>query len=133
MSIAWQLQIAIYGELDSALSDPVYSDGSVPDNTDDLYVVIGNDTHIEWDTDGETGFESTVTIHTWDTRSTVSGFGGIKPLMGSVYDALHRSTTLSITGYHMVGVDCEFQETFIDADGLTAHGVQRFRIITRKT
>ena len=131
MSYPWLLQIGLFTKLDADLTAPVYSDGAVPDNTDDLYVVIGNDTHIEWDTDGQTGFESTVTVHVWDTDD--SGlYGPCKQMQGDIYDSLHRSASLSVTGYDVVGVDQELMETFIDADGLTRHGIQRFRIIARK-
>lgn len=131
MSIEAALQSAIFDRLNDQLSVPVYSEGAVPDNTAGLYVTIGSDTHIEWDTDTETGFESTITLHTWDTSGIVRGYSGIKPIMGECYDSLHR-VTISITGYHLVGIDREMSETFIDADGLTPHGVERYRIKTEK-
>lgn len=129
MSIEAELQSTIYSALDTALSVSVYSNGAVPDNTAASYVVIGDDTHIEWDTDGTTGFESTITIHSWDNASTSRGLDAVKVLMGNIYDTLHRQT-LSVTGYVFTGCDFEFSETFIENDGLTRHGVQRFRIYT---
>jgi hypothetical protein len=124
------LQTAIYTTLDTGLTESVYVEGDVVDNASAIYVTIGNDTHIPWDTDGNTGWESTVTIHTWDTRNELRGFTSIKQLMGKVTGLLHRQK-IPITGYQTVGMDEEFSETFIDSDGLTRHGVQRFRIISR--
>lgn len=131
MSIESALQAAIYSALDTALTEAVYSNGAVPDNTASLYVVIGDDTHIEWDTDGTTGFESTITIHTWDNASATRGLLAIKTLMGSIYTALHRAT-LTVAGYDAISCDFEFSETYIESDNVTRHGVQRFRIITAK-
>jgi len=131
MSWEWELQVAIYTKLTADITPLVYSDGGVPDNVESLYVVIGNDTAIEWDTDGSTGFESTVTIHTWDTGSSGS-YKLCKELMGNIYDSLHRAS-LTVTGYDVVGIDQELSESFIDADGLTRHGVQRFRIFARQS
>lgn len=131
MSIEVALQVAIHAKLTNDLTADVFHEGDVPDNYSGVYVVVGNDTHIEWDTDGETGFESTVTIHTWDTSGATRGYGTIKPVMGECYQSLHRAT-IGITGFHLVGIDREMADTFIDADGLTPHGVERYRVITRK-
>jgi hypothetical protein len=129
MSAEWAIQTAVFNKLNTALSVSVYSNGNVPDNTEARYVVIGDDTHIEWDTDGTTGFESTITVHSWDNDSVSRGMKAIKELMGAIYTALHRQS-LTITGYQFTGCDFEFSETFIEADGVTRHGVQRFRIYT---
>ncbi len=130
MSAEGELQTAIYNALNSGQIAPVHAQGDVPDNASDKYIVIGNDTMIEWDTDCETGFEGTVTIHAWDTTADNRSFLPVKDIMGDVYAILHRAE-LSITGYNTVGMDFEFSETFLDPDGLTRHGVQRFRVLMR--
>ena len=127
--IELELQKAVFNKLSSDLSNPVYSNGAVPDNVFGLYVVIGNDTHIEWDTDDEIGWESTVTIHAWDNDNSTRGFAAVKGLMGDIYSSLHRAE-LDVQGYNFIGCSFEFSDTFIDADGLTRHGVMRFRIFT---
>jgi hypothetical protein len=127
---AVEVQKAIFAKLTAAPSITTYSQGAVPQNALGLYAVIGNDTLIEWDTDGRTGFDITVTIHSWDSRSGNRGLLGVKALMGSIYAKLHRQA-LTVTGSTVIGVDQEFAESFIDTDGITAHGVQRFRIILR--
>lgn len=132
MSAESAIQTAVYTTLSTALSVSVYSNGAAPDNTTARYVVIGDDTHIEWDTDGDTGFESTVTIHSWDNDSASRGLLAIKVLMGQVYSALHRAE-LTIAGYNFTGCEFEFSETFVESDGVTRHGVQRFRILVEKS
>lgn len=123
------IQTAIFAKLNADLNKPVYSMGAVPDNAIGQYVVIGADTHNEWDTDDEIGYESTVTIHAWDNDSNTRGFGAIKTLMGQINESLHRAS-LSVTGYNFIGCQFEFSDAFIDADGVTRHGVMRFRIFT---
>ena len=127
MSAENAIQQSVYSALDAALSVSVYSNGAVPDNTASKYVVVGDDTHIEWGADGSNGFESTITIHSWDNDSQTRGLFGVKVLMGQIYSALNRAE-LTITGYNFVGCDFEFSETFVESDGVTRHGVQRFRI-----
>ena len=127
MSAEQAIDAAIFTALDAALTEPVYGAGNVPDNIEDRYVVIGNGTMIEWDTDNDTGFEATITIHTWDTIPTSRGFYYLKLLMGEVYITLHRAN-LSVTGYNVLGLDYESSEAMLDPDGLTTHGVQQFRL-----
>ena len=130
MGIAAELQIAVFNKLTNDLNVTVFSEGNAPDNVQAVYVTIGNDTHIEFDTDLELGFESTITVHVWDTTGQ-RGYVNVKPLMGSCYDSLHRGS-ISINGFDLIGIDQEMAETFIDSDGLTPHGVLRYRVITRK-
>jgi hypothetical protein len=126
MNAELEVQKAIYSVLDTALSIAVYDD--VPDNAAAPYVVIGDDTFVEFDSDGATGFDATVTVHSW---STYRGRSQVKDIMGAIYAALHRAE-FTVTGYNLVGCDCEFSETFLESDGVTRHGVQRFRILIRE-
>ena len=125
MSAGVQLQTAIFQAL-STISEPVYAMGSVPDNVTDRYVVLGEKTLNEWDTDGLTGFDVTMTIHTWDTSATNRSFVALENLQQSIYNLLHRATLIT-SGYNVIGVEQEMCETMLDPDGLTRHGVQRFR------
>jgi hypothetical protein len=126
MSAELEIQKAVFNRLNTSLNVPVYD--NVPDNAQAPYVVIGDDTLTEYDTFGELGFEATVTIHSW---SVYRGRKQVKEIMGSIYDALHRAE-LTVTGYNLIGCDCEFSETFLESDGVTRHGVQRFRILIRE-
>lgn len=130
MSARNELQEAIYDKLDADLSVSVIAAGNVPDSTVDQYVVIGLGPDIPWDTDGLLGFEFTVTIHTWDTTAGNRSFVPLNNIMGEISDSLNRAE-LTVMGYNVIGVDYEFGEPFVDPDGLTRHGVQRFRVYLR--
>lgn len=126
MSAELEIQKAVFTRLNNVLSIPVYD--NVPDNAQAPYVVVGDDTLVEFDSDGASGFEATVTIHSW---SVYRGRTEVKNIMGLIYDALHRAE-LNVQGYNLLGCDCEFSETFLESDGVTRHGVQRFRILIRE-
>jgi hypothetical protein len=91
-------------------------------------VTVGDDTTLDWDTDTSLGKEATITIHTW---SRYRGRTELKQIQGLVYNALHL-VNLNVVGYDTVQCLSEFSETFLDPDGLTRHGVQRFRLIIDK-
>lgn len=126
MSAEVEIQKAVFTRLNNALSVPVYD--NVPDNAVAPYVVIGDDTLIEFDSDLGVGFEATITVHTW---STYRGRLEVKQIMGLIYNALHRAE-INVQGYNLLGCDSEFSETFLESDGVTRHGVQRFRIFIRE-
>jgi hypothetical protein len=124
----WEIQKAIYEELSTfvPLTDivkGVYDD--VPEQKEFPYVNIGEDTAIAWDTDDSDGTESTLTIHTW---SRAPGRKECKEIMQVIYGALHR-LEISVDTLHTVFLHWEFSETFLDPDGKTRHGVQRFRYV----
>lgn len=128
MSASWELQKAIFATLDAALTVGVYSLGNVPDGLTGLFVVVGNSTMLANDTSETLGFEATITIDTWDNDPLSRGFNKLKPLMGEVYTALNRATFV-IAGYTLVDIQAEYEQPFLDPDGVTTHGVQRFRAI----
>ena len=92
------------------------------------YVVIGNDTSAPWDTDDQVGGEITVTLHFW---SRAEGFNQVKTIMQAAYDRLNRAS-LSKTGYNVVDCLHEFSEAINDPDGVTKHGIQRYRLTIQK-
>jgi hypothetical protein len=92
------------------------------------YVTIGDDTMLDWDTDTSVGKEATITIHSW---SRYRGRLQVKDIQGAIYDALHLSQ-LIVDGYDTVLCLSEYSESILDPDGLTRHGVQRFRLIIDK-
>lgn len=91
------------------------------------YVVLGAETQAEFDTDDQVGRETTMTIHTW---SRARGLKETKEIMDAIKSVLHDAT-LSISGETFVLCLQEFAEAMVDPDGMTRHGVQRFRIITQ--
>lgn len=128
MSFELDLQIAIYGALNGNLSAPVFD--HVPQNQSYPYVVIGEDTFVDWSRDDKNGFEATVNLHVWDRPKGTSGKRGkqvTKEIQGEIYDILQRSN-FPIGDFGNPGMSFEYSDVFMDSDGITYHGVQRFRV-----
>src|SRR5690606_12670206 len=117
------LQTAVHNRLSGYAGMPdVYDD--VPQSSSSFpYVVIGEDTHIPWATDDSVGAETTVTLHVW---SRYKGKKEAKDIQALIYQALNRYE-LSVDGYELVTLEFEYSDVILDADGLTRHGVSRFR------
>jgi hypothetical protein len=92
------------------------------------YVVFGDDTGTDWSTFGRLGEEVTITIHAW---SRERGRKETKSIQSQIDAALNRQA-LTITGYTAVSCVREYQESFQDPDGITYHGVQRFRVFAHE-
>lgn len=127
-SPAWALQQAMYTrlsgdtELVTTLGAAVYD--HVPDGAPMPYVVIGDVTEAPNDTMGVTGRDLTVVVHVW---SQYQGMKQVKQIADRVDDLLDRWSP-TVTGWSAVQMQQEFFETFMDPDGVTRHGVQRYRI-----
>lgn len=121
------LQAAIFNALDGVPGmPPVYDD--VPENVPFPYVVIGDDVSAAFDDDCGSGADSMVTIHVW---STYPGRAEAKQILDLIYRTLHRSN-LVIAGNVTITIDADYQMTLLDPDGVTRHGVIRFRVLTRE-
>ena len=95
----------------------------VPENTAFPYVKIGDQTMVDDGTKTKNGTDFTIMIHTF---SRYRGSKEIKEIMSLVYDVLHESS-LSVSGA-MNNMRFEFSDIIKENDGLTTHGVQRFRV-----
>ena len=127
----WEIQKAIFQTLtaDTDLMQAVTGVfDHVPQNQPYPYVVMGEDTALQWDTDDSDGTEATLTIHVWSRQA---GRREAKEIMQVIYGALHR-VDISIDGMHTVLCFWEFSETFLDPDGVTRHGVTRFRVVAEE-
>ena len=93
------------------------------------YVTLGDTTALPFDTKDKTGMEQTFTVHVW---SRYRGRKEAQDIMAAAYGVLHRGT-LTVTGHTFVNSEWEFSETFEDPDGLTKHGVSRYRIVTQQS
>ena len=71
------------------------------------------------------GFDGTVNIHSWSDDRDMAVVGNIQK---AIYDALNYSN-LTMTGYTLIELHQEFSTILRDPDGITLHGVQRYRII----
>lgn len=132
MGFETAIQAAVYqclqnnANLAILVGDRIYD--SVPQTTAFPYVTIGEDIHTAWDTNYELGSSASITIHTW---SRYRGVKETKEIQGLIYAALNR-TTLTADDYDIISVDSEGSQSFLDADGLTRHGVSTFRVLIEK-
>lgn len=126
---SWQLQKSIFTALNgnvtgvSSANIPIYDD--VPEGSVYPYVVIGEETTSNNGTKTLDGVEHTITLHVW---SQYRGRREIKEIMQSVYEKLHN-TAITVTGASLVNIRQEFSNTLAEQDGITRHGVMRFRAI----
>jgi len=123
---ASELQQTVFNALDQSstlqnLVTDVYD--FVPESTAFPYVKIGEDTMVDNGTKDKKGSDFTIEVHTF---SRYRGSVEIKNIMSVVYDILHESS-LSVSGASLVNMRFEFSDTIKENDGLTTHGVQRFR------
>lgn len=121
----WSLivQKIVYAILSPNLSVPVYDDA--PQDQPLPVVSIGEDTIEEWGTDIKRGVIATITIHSW---SDYDGRKEVKQIMGDIYNLLHRRDYV-ISGYTVLDSAQEYEQTITENDGITRHGVQRFRMM----
>ena len=118
------LHAAIYAKLDTALSVPIYS--AVPQgDAEPAFVTMDGFRANRNDTDTETGFDGTIDVHVW---TEYEGWKELCTLQTTIYNAMHR-TALTVTGHAVIDVQQEFSEMRRDPDGITKHGIQRFRVI----
>lgn len=131
----WPVQQAVYSALtgDSTLvslvSTRIYD--HVPENAAFPYVELGEGTAVPGDVDTKTedGMDQTIMIH---TLSRYRGAKEAKQIMSAITEVLHDAS-LSISGHSLVMCSFEFSELFMEGDGLTRHGIQRFRVVTQES
>ena len=129
MSIGqFQLQSAIYSALNvtainTDLSCGVY-DEVIEGNTYP-FITLGEETAIDYSTKDITGGEFTVNIHIW---SQYKGSKETKQIMDKIHDLLH-DVDITVTGFNLINVRFEYSDIMRDPDGVTRHGVMRFRAI----
>jgi hypothetical protein len=115
------------GVLQGMIGNPVRLYDMVPPAAAFPYVTLGDISARDYDTRDRDGFEQIVILHVW---SRARGRKELKTIMQAVYDTLHHAS-LTLTGADFVS--CRFQSavTQQERDGLTLHGVMRFRIIVQ--
>lgn len=130
MSIGqFPLQQAIYSKLNgdsnltSTLGCSVFDD--VPQGSSFPYITLGEETVTDYSTATDTGGENMVNIHVW---SRDHGSKQTKEIMDRVHTLLHDSS-LTVTGFNSINNRFEFSDVMRDPDGITRHGIMRFRSV----
>lgn len=129
---SWELQKTIYSALNSAsITDAngnaiagVFDD--VSEDTPYPYITVGEETGVEFGTKTKDAHEHTVTLHIWSRYR--GGRKEVKEMMQQVFSALHNSD-ITISGASLVNIRHEFEQTLVEADGITRHGIMRFRVV----
>ena len=126
---SWALQQAIYTALtgDSTLMAMITGvHDHVPQETAFPYVTIGESTARDWRTVGRKGAEATLILHAW---SRSRGRKQAKQIIAEIQRIIDDAN-LTVPGHVLVWLRFEFAETILHDDGLTYHGITRFRAIT---
>ena len=114
---------AITSTLNCGVFDEVVEGDTYP------FISLGEETVIDYSTKNLVGAETTINIHIW---SQYKGAKETKNIMDKIHDLLH-DINLSVTGVNLINLRFEFSDILRDPDGITRHGVMRFRAITLGT
>jgi hypothetical protein len=125
---AFPLQKAIYDALtgDSdlmALITGVFD--NVPQGQAFPYVTIGDDILTDWASHTFDGASIEASIHAW---ARANGRKGCKSIQAEIRRILH-DVSLSVSGFKTVSLRQTFENTMLDPDNETYHGVQRFSVL----
>lgn len=94
------------------------------------FVLIGEYIASPFDTDERIGTEFSFALHAW---SRYRGKKECAEILDACYDALHRYTSMSVTGYNVIDVRWDGTTQIMqDPDGLTYHGIIGFVIVMDK-
>ena len=120
------LQERIYSTLNGdstlgALIQGVFD--SVPDGQSLPVVTIGTQSTSD---NGTKTLDARDYIFNVDVYSDYRGMKEIKNIQKEIYRLLHESS-LSVSGASFVDCRCEFTTDILEDDGITRHGVMRFR------
>ena len=128
---SWELQKAVYAALtgDSALMAMITGvHDHVPQDTAFPYVTIGEGTALDWRTAGVLGAEVTLVLHVW---SRSRGRREVKLIMIEIRRILDGAE-LTVPGHALVWMRFSLSQDELDPDGLTYHGITKFRAVTHE-
>ncbi len=129
-SAGWSVQKSIVQALKSdvalgvLLSGKVFDD--VPQRSTYPFVSMGNAIDRDWSTSSESGSEHILTLHVW---SKASGKKQCFEIISEVKRVLHDQA-LVVEGHQLVNLRYVFSDARLDPDGVTYHGIVRFRAVT---
>ncbi len=129
----WAVQAAVYGRLSgNAGVTALLAAGAagvfdhMPQSSVFPYIALGDMAARPEETQSGGGYDITLDIHCY---SRALGMKQSRAIRAAVSAALHEAD-FAVTGQSLVLCRLERQETRLEADGETRHGVLRFRIIT---
>lgn len=111
-----------------AIYDQPAATSSTPESASAFpYIVIGEDTAVDFDADDFNGEETTVTLHIWDRAK---GRKKAKQVRDAVKAAMHDCTLDVGATTNFLYCFFEYSDAVSDPDPRTQHLVIRFRIVT---
>lgn len=119
---------AIYTSLSAANVGASVFD-HVPESQARPYVEVGDIQTEDWGTKDTDGTEHVAEIHVYTGER---GRKTCRDIMLAIHDALHHQT-LTVEGNQTVLVHFDSSEVERESDGLTYHGVTRFRVLLNYT
>lgn len=120
-----EVQTAIYAALTPALAPVPVLDLAGPDQ-EFPYCTIGEFIAEHDDPLVEQAVDMEITVHVW---SRERGMQECQQIMAAAKDALDRQR-LPASGFQWVDTIWIHAQTMRDADGVTRHGILRFRVMT---
>jgi len=102
---------------------------ATPENQPFPYIVIGEGTEVPWNTFGRRGRQTTVTNHVWSQATTN---GEASAIIARMNVLLHRKVLGAMAGYENVLCLYDMSQVFPDADGLSIHGIVRYRLLSQE-
>lgn len=127
----WELQKTVFDTLNTDVPLLAKVTGvfdMVPGGTLFPYVTIGDARAKDWSSKTFTGQEHDFSIDVW---SQDTGRMETKEIMALVHDALHDQA-LTVAGHELVNLRHTASEDMIEDDGITYHGILKFRAVTRQ-
>lgn len=121
-----EIQAAVWNALTAALAPVPVLDAAGPDQ-EYPFVTIGEFVAQEFDTLGDEAVDMDMSVHLWSRQP---GMQEVQHLMQAAKDALHRQSFALPDGIQHVTTIWEYATSLRDADGVTRHGILRFRILT---
>lgn len=132
----WDIQAGLYSHLTTTNAvTSLLADGAnsildnVPGGTPFPYIVLGEMSAKPLDTQAFSGNDVTVTLHVFSRNK---GLQETKNILAALYDAIHQ-VDIAIPNQTLVLCQHQQTDTLLESDGLTRHGIIRFRLITEPT
>jgi Protein of unknown function (DUF3168) len=120
-----EVQTAIYDALTPALAPVKILDAAGP-NELFPYATMGESISTTSDTVGEQAVDIEFTVHVWSRQR---GAQEIQGLMQTIKDALD-GVRLTASAFQWVTTQWIYGQTMRDVDGVTRHGILRFKVLT---
>jgi len=110
----------------AVVGEKVYT--HVPQGTAMPYLEVGDSTTQQpFDAKDFNGDDMTFQLDGWSETSSMLQ---ISQLMGAARRLLNRNNLLVVTGHQLVDIRWEFGQVLREPDGITRHGVARYRVTT---